>query len=61
MPLNREPNLDRVDEVYARLIALHEGRTPEDSLRVDARLILALVNHIGDPSVALEAIALAGR
>ena len=61
MPLNREPNLDRVAEVYARLIALHEGRTPEDSLRVDARLILALVNHIGDPSVALEAIALAGR
>lgn len=61
MPLIRTPNLARVDEVYAALIALHDGRDADDSARVDARLILTLVNHIGDADAVLDAIALAGR
>ena len=61
MSLIRTPNLARIDDVYAALIAMHDGRDIDDSSRVNARLILALVNHIGDPDVVLEAIALAGR
>ena len=55
------PNLADADAVYQQLIALHEGRSEADSARVNARLILALVNHIGDAEAVGEAFALAGR
>jgi len=60
MRLITKPNLPDADGVYERLIALHEGRDEADSRRVNARLILTLINHIGDRDVVLEAIALAG-
>lgn len=53
------PNLANVDEIYQQLIELHQGRTEADSLRVNARLILTLVNHIGDAQVIREAIDVA--
>lgn len=61
MKLNTQPNLVDPDAVYARIIALHENRSDEDSARINARLILLLANHIGDEAVIHEAIALAGQ
>lgn len=54
-----KPNLPEVDAIYQRLIYLHEGRDEMDSQRTNARLILILLNHIGDAEVAREAIELA--
>ena len=55
--LNIEPNLPAPDDFYERLLALHRDLTPEQSLRVNARLILLLANHIGDPLVLDAAMA----
>lgn len=49
------PNLTRPDESYARLIATHEGLTEAESHALNARLILILMNHIGDDTVLAEA------
>ena len=57
--LIRQPNLDRVDDVYQQLLQMHDGLDEAQSLKVCARLILALSNHIGSSSVVLEAIELA--
>ena len=57
--LIRKPNLDKVDDIYQELLQMHEGLDEAQSLKVCARLIFSLVNHIGDSSVVLEAIALA--
>ena len=57
--LIRLSNLDRVDDVYERLLAMHEGLDDAQSLKVCARLILTLANHIGDSTVVLQAIDLA--
>lgn len=53
------PNVKRPDEVYARLLDLHAGRDAADSLRINARLILTLLNHIGDEDVIFDAFDLA--
>ena len=57
--LIRQPNLDHVDDVYQQLLQMHDGLDEAQSLKVCARLILALSNHIGSSSVVLEAIELA--
>lgn len=57
--LIRLPHLDRVDDVYHQLLAMHEGLDDAQSLKVCARLILTLANHIGDSAVVLQAIELA--
>ena len=41
---------------YAELLAVHEGLSPEDSIALNARLILILANQIGDRSVLSEAL-----
>lgn len=56
-----EPNLPRHDDVYQWLIASHLGLDEGESLEALARLALLLINHIGDPDVAGEAIDLARR
>ena len=55
------PNIDRPDDFYAALLALHEGRAKEESDAVNARLILLLANHIGDMDVLREALDAAGN
>lgn len=55
--LNLEPNLASPDDVYEALVALHRDLTPEQSRLVNAKLILLLVNHIGDRAVIDAAIA----
>ena len=52
-------NLARPDDVYAMLIAAHEGLTDDQSTAFNARLILTLANHIGDPDVIAEALRVA--
>lgn len=53
------PNLSHPDESYASLIAAHEGLTEAESHAMNARLILILMNHIGDRNVLAEALRLA--
>ena len=57
--LIREPNLDQVDDVYQQLLEMHEGLDEAQSLKVCARLILALSDHIGSSAVVIEAITMA--
>ena len=53
------PNLNGVDEIYQWLVDAHVGLSETDSLRLSARLVLLLANHIGDPQVIREAITYA--
>lgn len=55
-----DPNIDAPDDFYAALAELHRGLDPEESAKVNAKLILLLANHIGDRRVLAEALSLAG-
>ena len=57
--LDTEPNLAAPDDFYERLIATHRGLSDEDSVLVNAKLVLLLANHIGDADVLDEAMAAA--
>ena len=57
--LNTRPNIDQPDEFYAELLAIHEGRSKQESDDINARLILLLANHVGDRRVLTEALAAA--
>ena len=59
--LNLVPALNGHDDLYEKLVGLHDGLTEAESLSVWAKLVLPLINHIGDPSVIEDAIALARR
>ena len=49
------------DDLYEALIEAHNGLTDDESLAVNARLVLLLANHIGDISVLREALAIARK
>ena len=53
------PHIERPDDFYAELIALHADRSEAESAAINARLILLLCNHIGDREVLREAFAAA--
>ncbi|MBX5041295.1 DUF2783 domain-containing protein [Rhizobium lentis] len=57
--LETKANFSRPDETYALLIKSHEGLTEAESHAMNARLILILMNHIGDHATIAEALALA--
>jgi hypothetical protein len=59
--LTLDPNLTAPDDAYAALIAAHDGLTREDSEALNARLILILMNHVGDLRVISQAIEAAKR
>lgn len=59
MKLNTEPNFSDGDTFYASLTDIHRDLTPEQSERVNARLVLLLANHIGDLAVLNEAMNIA--
>jgi hypothetical protein len=59
MDLDTSLRLAAPDDFYQALIDLHRGLTDDQSLLVNARLILLLANHIGDPEVLSEAMAAA--
>jgi GTP1/Obg family GTP-binding protein len=54
--LNTEPNMEKPDQFYEELIDLHRGLTEAQSALVNAKLILLLANHIGDPYVIRAAM-----
>jgi predicted LPLAT superfamily acyltransferase len=58
-PLKESLNIAAPDELYALLLQAHEGLTPAESLKLDAKLVLLLANHIGDLEVVRAALALA--
>lgn len=55
------PNLTKPDETYAALIATHEGLSEAESHALNTRLILILMNHIGNDVVLAEALRWAGN
>jgi hypothetical protein len=57
--LIQSPNLPDPDAFYAALVAAHQGLSDEASELLNARLVLILANHIGDPNVLREALTLA--
>ncbi|HQU68734.1 MAG TPA: DUF2783 domain-containing protein [Albidovulum sp.] len=59
MSLVTRRNLNDQDAAYAALIGAHKGLSEAESIALNARLILILMNHIGDPAVIGEALALA--
>ncbi|UYN96790.1 MAG: DUF2783 domain-containing protein [Enhydrobacter sp.] len=54
--LCRTLNLARPDDVYNALIDAHKGLSDEQCRAFDARLILLLINHVGDEVVIREAL-----
>jgi Protein of unknown function (DUF2783) len=59
MILITTPNLPDPDTAYAALLAAHKGLTEAESHALNARLVLILMNHIGDAQTLAEAITLA--
>jgi hypothetical protein len=56
-PLTDDDGLGgRADEVYAALLAAHEGLSEADSRRLDARLVLLLANAVGDVDRVLRVL-----
>lgn len=49
------------DDVYQALIDSHRDLTPDQSAMLNAKLILLLANHIGDPEVVAQALAIARK
>lgn len=56
-----DPNLDKPDEFYARLLAAHEGLDKAESDAFNARLILLMANRIGDLAELEALLQAAGR
>ena len=59
MSLTLTPNINDPDGFYAELIGSQRDLSEEAALRMNARLVLLLANHIGDRTILSEAIRLA--
>lgn len=59
--LTLTPNLDDADAFYAHFLDAHEGLSKHQSDGLNARLVLILANHIGDPEVLDKALAAARK
>ena len=59
MTLNTAPNIEQPDDLYQELIDAHNGLSDQQSVELNARLVLLLANHIGDLTVLRQAIAAA--
>ncbi len=60
-PLGEDRLAPSGDAFYARLMAAHDGLTPEESAALNARLVLLLANLVGDIAIVNEAIDRAQR
>jgi hypothetical protein len=54
--LNTDLNIAAPDDFYEALVELHRDLTPDQSRLVNAKLILLLANHVGDPAVLRQAM-----
>jgi hypothetical protein len=61
MALKREPNVADPDGLYAAIIDAHANLSEAESAALNARLVLLLANHIGDPAVLAEALTAARK
>ena len=61
MALNTDPNIPDPDGFYAELLAAHEGLSDDDSIALNARLVLILANHIGDRATLRAALSAAAK
>ena len=59
MPLQRQPNVQDPDGLYAAIIEAHAGLSEAESVALNARLVLLLANHIGEEAVLREALRVA--
>ena len=59
MSLITTPNLRDPDTAYAALLAAHKGLSDAESHALNARLVLILMNHLGDSPAFAKAITLA--
>lgn len=60
MPLITTPNIVDADGFYQELIDSQRDMSDEQAQLMNAKLILILVNHIGDRQIIREALAAAG-
>ena len=51
----------RGDDLYAELLAAHEGLSEADSRRLNARLVLLLLNELNDADHAIQVLREARR
>ncbi len=56
--LNTEPNVVDPDGIFATLMEAYNGLSEVETNDFNTRLILLLINHIGDDDVIHEAIQL---
>ena len=59
MPLQRQPNVQDPDGLYAAILEAHAGLLEAESVALNARLVLLLANHIGEEAVLREALQVA--
>ena len=59
MSLITTPNLRDPDAAYAALLATHKGLSEAEAHALNARLVLILMNHLGDGPAFAEALTLA--
>jgi hypothetical protein len=57
--LKTTANFKSPDDIYDILIHAHDGLTKPQSDSLNARLILILLNHIGDEKIIAEALQMA--
>jgi hypothetical protein len=58
MPLERQARIADPDGFYEELIDSQRDLTDAEAALMNAKLVLALANHVGDRAVLREALAL---
>lgn len=49
-------NKSYYDDIYQNLVEVYEGKTVEDCFKINAKLILALINKIDNPLTIFDII-----
>ncbi|MEO9635455.1 MAG: DUF2783 domain-containing protein [Parasphingorhabdus sp.] len=49
-----EIKLNRHDDIYEKLVLLHDGLSDEESRILNAKLIITLINQVGDPDIVID-------
>ncbi len=55
--LETELKISQPDATYAKLVAAFDGLEDQEVMKVAAKIILLLANHIGDETVVDEAVS----
>lgn len=59
MPLVTASNLPDPDAAYRLIVEANRGLSPAQSAALQAAALLILANHLGDPQILKDALALA--